>query len=243
MTTTLFKLLGAQPRLDVDLKLLQQALPPSMRVEDRPDGLYVLVDTPIQDDPAAQALMDRELDRLHFLTCVEVRAEMCTRTVISDLRGSYRIHGNLPPDVRPQVWKDPLPLQLKLWSLAASTDDPPSKVLLLFQIIELSHPNTSDPTSYPRYCDARVAPNPRTEAKLLRHMVAHAGSDIRPELEKYLSHIGLKPMLANHIDPAWRAAIASRVASVQQQAEATIKEALRPFAGGDAPTPPKRPPT
>lgn len=225
MTRTTFKLLPEKLPLDVDLGLLQQSLPASMSVDERSDGTYISVETSLPEDVEAQALVDRELDRLFFLTYVRVRAEMCKRTVTCDLTCSYRIHGRLDPAIQAQIWIDHLALQLRLWALAASTVDPASKLLLLFQVIELAFPDSGDQAEYPKYVSAALPPHPRTEAKLLRHLVAHAGVP-RQEVATYLQYLGLNPILSNHSDPAWRAAISGKVALVQKEAYETIKNAL-----------------
>lgn len=98
---TLFKLVEASGNSpDIDVARFQQALPTDMKLDSCADGMYVSVDS---DDETAQFRIDRELDRLYFLTCVRIRAEMCRTTVTATLTIRYSIHGSLPPTIMPMA--------------------------------------------------------------------------------------------------------------------------------------------
>ena len=161
MTTT-YRLHHEGKDPDVDVQVFQGILPEEIRVELRQDGLYAVVASAVPEDDTTQPLVERELDRLFFLTCVRLRAEMCRRTVTADFRLSYRAHGGIPPETAPLSWTDSLALQFKLWSIAVDNSDPIVRVLLFFQVIEISHPNMTDKSVYPPYCDPTQPPQPRT---------------------------------------------------------------------------------
>jgi hypothetical protein len=223
MATT-FRLEPEQPPLDLDLSRLQAALPPSMRVHEKHDGVYVTVESTDEEDESAQVLINREIDRVHFLTCVRFRAHMCRKSVTRDLSLSYRIHGSLPSGVGPATWTDSLALQFRLWALASETQDPILRVLLCFQIIELTYPNTADRAAYPPYTSSAAAPHPRTEAKLLRHLVAHAG-EAKRETGFYLEYLGLPKRLGNLSHPDWLPKISRAAKRVEEQARVLLRGA------------------
>lgn len=221
---TVFRLVPEGESIDLDFDRFRASLPDTFTLDQRLDGLYLSISSPELDDESAQHLADRELDRIFFLTCVRVRAEMCRRTVTATLAGGYRVHGAIPEDTRPVAWTEKWALQLRLWSIAADSPDPLIKALLLFQIIELEYPDTSNVAAYPRYADETIAPHPRTEAKLLRHLVAHAG-DARPETAKYLSFLGLPPRLSNLTESNWLPRVADRIPHVAIQARQILQSA------------------
>ncbi|MCG3115995.1 MAG: hypothetical protein LLH30_09980 [Candidatus Manganitrophus sp. SA1] len=222
---TTYRIVPEGTSIDLDLDRFQATLPASMQLDQRSDGLYVAIDSVEQEDETTQPFIERELDRVFFLTCVRLRAEMCRRTVTSTLQFSYRIHGRLPGCKGPQDWTDTLALQLKLWSLAANATDFTLRVLLYFQIIELSYPQTNDKNAYPFYEDESKSPHPRTEAKLLRHLVVHAGEP-RSETERYLRHLGLPPVLSNLTHPQWRDVVDKRLQFVESQAREILNSAV-----------------
>ncbi|MGZ4998912.1 MAG: hypothetical protein ACXV7F_01340 [Methylomonas sp.] len=144
---TEFKLLfDGEP--DIEIDKFQKSLPPSFRVETRNDGIYVAIESAFSEDERCQYLIDRELDRHLFMTCVRIRSEMLRTKMSSSFKASWRVHSSLPDDIRPQKWNYQLPIQLRLWSSAANSTDPTTKLLLLFQIIELAYPKR---IHYPEY--------------------------------------------------------------------------------------------
>lgn len=195
-----------------------------MTVQDRRDGVYLSVETPEEGDLSAQGLVDRELDRVFFLTCVRVQAEMCRRRVIATQAGSWSVHTRLPLGIQPLAWSPELALQLRLWSIAVDVADPCAQLLLYFQIVELVYPQSSH---YPRYCDASIAPDSRTEAKLLRHLVAHAGLANNSETKKYLQYLGLGLQLSDRTKPEFLRTISDKVPLVREEARKAIVEVGR----------------
>ncbi|MFT3758410.1 hypothetical protein [Thauera sp.] len=224
MATT-FRLVPEREPIDLNFERLKNSLPASMCVLKKPDGIYVTVESTEDEDPSTQVLIDREVDRIQFLTCVKFRAEMCRRTVTATLSLCWRVHGPLPKEVRPLTWTGALALQLRLWALATEAQDSALRVLLHFQIIELSYPNTRDKEAYPPFSGGSHSPHPRTEAKLLRHLVAHAG-DARTETSSYLEYLGLPSRLGNYNHPNWDTAITSAGKRVEKLARKIIRRAI-----------------
>lgn len=222
---TRYRLVPEGQHLDVDMVLFRDALPSSIILEEERGNVYAILDSKGSEESSTQILINRELDRLFFLTCVRLRAEMCRRTVTASFKFGFRIHGHLPAVVRPQIWSDQLTLQLRLWALAADVEDTYLKVLLLYQIIELSYPNTRDNIAYPPYDNSLSEPHPRTEAKLLRHLVAHAGAS-KKETSAYLKFLGLPSVLSNLVHPDWIGKITERVSIVERQAREILQCAL-----------------
>jgi hypothetical protein len=222
--TTSFRLVPESKSVDLNLAKLQSALPATMRVDERPDGVYVNVASAGPEDEQAQMEIDRELDRVYLLTCVALRAQMVRRSVTATLAVGYRIHGQLPAGIGPANWSAKLALQLRLWRLASEANDSTLRVLLYFQIIELEYPETTDRAAYPPYTDSTLPPHPRTEAKLLRHLVAHATQPLR-ETGLYLQYLGLPPQLSNHSHPEWSRIISVGVKAVEQQAREVLRSA------------------
>ncbi len=223
MPVTRFRLIHKGEKLDVDLRSLRSILPESMTVDTLDDGTYIAITTPQEEDKTAQYLIDRELDRLFFLTCVRLNAQMLTKSVTADLRLSWAIHGAIPAGTGPQKWNYILPIQLRLWALAAAAEDPMTKIMLLFQIIELSFPESSD---YPEYKDASLPPNPRTECKLVRHLVAHAGEPDKPQLKLYCDYLGIPYLMLDRTDSAHSELIYGKVSLVESVAKSLLQNAL-----------------
>jgi hypothetical protein len=184
---TKFKLIF-EGKPDLELDKFQRSLPSIFRVEGENDGIYVTVESSLTEDKLCQDQIDRELDRHFFLTCVKIKAEMVRKTVSNELHLKVTIHGYLPKNIHPQKWNDKLPLQLRLWSIAMDSTQIVLKLILLFQIIELSYPQKSD---YPEYTDPTKPPHPLTECKCIRHLVAHAGTVSHAQLKNYCEYIGV----------------------------------------------------
>jgi hypothetical protein len=216
---TIFRLTSDSGKLDLDLAKLQRALPSAMRVDVRPDGTYVEVGVESEREVTAQHLMDRELDRLFFLTCVRLSAVECTTTAAKTLTGRWRVHAKLPESIGPQQWTETLTLQLRLWTVASDEDDPLVKILLLYQIIELSGRES------PTYDDAASPPHPLTECRLLRHLVAHAGQ-AKPEVRRYCEHLGLRHTLGNRADPELVRILTTKVPMLEREAKKVLEEVV-----------------
>ena len=88
---TRYCLVPKSQRVDVDLAIFQSALPPSIVLEEERGAVYATVDSTESEDSDTQPLIDRELDRLFFMTSVRLRAEMCRKTVTATLKGSWSL--------------------------------------------------------------------------------------------------------------------------------------------------------
>lgn len=223
MPTTTFRVLHGGEALDVDLPAFQLMLPSSMKVVSRGGACYLEVETATEEDARAQFHVDRELDRLFFLTCVRAKAEMCKRTVSAEFRIAWSIHGSLPAGTKPQDWNYTLGLQLRLWSLACEASDPLAKILLFYQVIELSRP------TFVPYSDPTKPPHPLTECKLLRHLVAHAGDASHSDLKTYCTYLGLPPVMLDRTDSAHVELLAAKCKLVEEQARLVLQSALQPL--------------
>lgn len=224
MKTTFKLLFEGNP--DIEIKKFQSSLPPSFLVREKNDGIYVEIESNSEEDDRCQRLIDRELDRHFFLTCVKIRAEMIRKRVTSSLSMSYRIHGSLPDDIQPQKWNYELPIQLRLWSIADDHNDILTKLLLLFQIIELSYPDTNNPRSYPIYNNSTSPPVPRTECKFIRHLIAHSGDVKTEQLKHYCEYLNLPEVMLDITDQGYYEIIASKLPLMQQEAKKVIEESL-----------------
>jgi len=216
---TTFRLHPLESKFEVDLKLLQQSLPLGFAIEERIDGVYMVVEAASEEAQGAQYLVERELDRLFYLTRVRLRAAMVRRTVYADLKVSYDIQAALNPQIKPLNWTYELALQLRLWVLASEMQDPILRMLMLYQIIELASP-TFEP-----YNDPTIPPNSLTECKLLRHLITHAGVVSNRELKNYCEHLGLPPLMLDRTDPAHVKAITSKLSLMESQARLCLVSA------------------
>lgn len=221
MPTTSFRLLPARDPLDIDLKAFQSMLPSIMSVVPREGATYIDVETSKDEDECAQFLVDRELDRVFFLTSVRVKSEMCRRTVSSEQRFAWSIHAPIPPGTTVQTWNYELGLQLRLWSLACETDDPLTKIVLFYQIIELSCPPRD------QYEDPSRPPKPLTECKLLRNLIVHAGNVTFPETKNYCEYLGMPELMCDRTDRSYVELLAAKQGFVESQAQGVIQRALR----------------
>lgn len=182
-------------------KALPNVFPESFSFEDEGEQhlLVVNLEQELLDDQVNN-MVQRECDRISFLTGEQMKPTLVNkeyndgRHMASDTReGRTRGIKMLPAGVGRQDWQSnpDLALQLRLWDLALLQHLPiAAKILLLFQIIEVSYPNTNDSNDYPEYKDSTCVPHPRTEAKLLRHLTAHSKmGSVRSQLEIYRQHV------------------------------------------------------
>lgn len=216
---TVFRLVPSTAKHSLDLTLLQQSLPRTMKVRSEEDGLYVDVESEAVEDGRTQFLLERELDRVFFLTLVRFTAVMVTRVVTTSLSGHYVIQSQLPRDIRPLDWTYERAIQFKLWATAMGVQDPLVRILLLYQIIELEQP------IFPPYPDASVQPHPLTECKMLRHLVAHAGDVSRSDLRRYCEHLGLPPLMLDRTDQAHVEVVSRKLPLLEEEARKVLRNA------------------
>jgi len=228
---TKFKLLfEGKPDLEIDR--FQRSLPPEFRVWKRDDGIYVTIELAVAEDQRCQYLIDRELDRHFFLTCVKIQAEMVRTKVTSSFTAKYRIHGSLHDDIHPQNWNYELPIQFRLRSIAADNTEIQTKLILLFQIIEIAYPLRIG-RHYPEYSDATKAPHPLTECKFIRDLVAHSGNVTGNQLKLYCKHIGWPEKMMDITNRNHYRIMASKVPLMEREAKNVIAKELFPLAETD----------
>ena len=212
---TTYRIQTTQQKAEIEIDRFQRALPAGFLVERRMDGLFISLETSSEEDEKSQHLVDRELDRLFFLTGCRFRSEMCRRSIYCDLKASYCIFASLPSTIKPALWTPDLSLQLHLWAIASEAPDPIIKIFLLFQIIELSYPNNS---SFPDYLDPASPPDPLTECKLLRHLIAHSGKATGAQVKAYCTYLGLPPSMLDRTSPSQVNTISNKLRLVEEQA-------------------------
>ena len=212
------------PFYDIDLRFLQQTLPASFAIEKNGDDIYITIQTLKNDDDSSKYLINRELDRIFFLTDRKLTAEMVKKYVTVALEQKYNIFSELPDNLKPQKWNYDLSLQLRLWSIAVETHDIQIKALFFFQIIELSYPSNN--TNYPIYSDHQQPPHPRSECRFLRNLVAHSGDVGSSQLEKYCKYLDMPALMFDITDPHHQEILSQKIALFQDQAKITIDEEL-----------------
>ena len=224
MPTTKFKLFFETEEPDIDLEKFKKSLPSSFEVQKKDRDIFISLKTSVEDDDNAKYLIDRELDRHFFLTCVKITAEIVKRTVTSSFTSRYRIHGDLPENIEPQVWNYELPIMLKLWSLAIDLHNEfRLQLLYYFHIIELAYPERS---SYPDYTDGTSPPHPLTECKLIRHLVAHAGDVGSNQLKAYCRYLGIPEVMFDVTDRRYQSMLLGKVSLLEEQAKKAIEKYL-----------------
>jgi len=182
---------------------IQRILPQNFILEQKDKDIFLTINADDEiDENKAKFLLDRELDRIFFLSGKKIESSLTlveypdgrkrtTVTIKYDINAIQKI----PEEIAPQQWANNIDVQLKLWVLAHTYNIPlAAKINLLFQIIEIEYPNIRDQSIYPLYNDSTIVPNPMTEAKLLRHIVSHGKSPIKnDQLRKYCDFLELSP--------------------------------------------------
>ncbi len=187
-----------------------------------------------KEAPQDQAILcdvQRECDRIYFLTGLNMNPVLIHKNGLWESTQNIGLHlhviANIASDIDRQDWKDGIALQLRLWNLANSPNQPVNvQINLLFQIIETSYPDTKDSKFYPQYKDSSISPHPRTEAKFLRHLVSHQGTIKNGQLKLYCNHIGIPVGFYDPTDVHVHQAIVSRLSVIQQEAKRIIDNSI-----------------
>lgn len=225
----IYRLLIETPVAEFDLDSFRKLLPGSIEARRQDDAHFLRIQA--EDHTEAQALIDRELDRYYFLSYIKCRAEPYEPGYgpWSDEVWSTTLKP-LPEALGPQTrGDDPLWIQLRLWGAALEQRNLVLKTILLFQILELKHPNRKD-AAYPEYDHTDKAPSPLRECTLLCDWVAHAGTDIRPRLKRYCDYLGVDEKFYEPTDPAAGAVLAKRIHILESDAPKIIDETIS-FSG------------
>ncbi len=222
-----FKLIFEGNNPDLDREIFQQSLPSNFEVQEQYGDFYIEVEQNIKKEEQLKYLVNRELDRYFFLTFIKVRSKIVKSTITMVHTVRYRSYGSLPKNIQPQKWNYNLPLQLRLWSLADEVDDIVTKILLYFQIIEISFPETNCDKQYPKYNDTSKPPHPRTECKFIRHLVVHAGEVKYEQLKKYCEgYLKIPAVMLDRSDPEYMEIVNNKIEILKQQARSVIELSL-----------------
>ena len=178
---------------------LKNMLPDSFRLHEEGGNLHIIIETVRDDDVSSAApLLDRELKRFYFFTNMEVEYQHVTA------RGTIRVEqqfdfvissiNNLPEDIGKQNWNDKLSLQVSLWHLAFKEKDVKTKILIFYQILELSG------YAFDKYQNPNEAPDPLNECRFLRHLVAHGDIDNdNKQMKSYLKYLENNNLISTEV--------------------------------------------
>ncbi len=177
--------------------------------------------------------VQRECDRLFFLTGEQLNPKLL-RIEYSDKKRLFNevaciMHGfeKLQDDIDRQQWSHQLTLQLRLWQLAHLPHLPVSvQIALLFQIIEISFPDTRNKQMYPSFQENDLVPHPRTEAKLIRDWVSHQEAKMRKPLLGYCRYLEIELRFFDPTDVQHQKKIPGLFEKVEREAEKVIHAAI-----------------
>ena len=222
---TKFKLIFETDKSALDLVLFKQSLPKNFVVTDEASGIFISLNSSQLEDHKCQYLIDRELDRHFFLTCVKVKASMVRKQVWAQHTTKYRILDGLDDNIGPQQWDYDLSIQLKLWSLAIDCEEVMLQIILFYQIIELEYPERE---CFPKYGDPSIPPEPLTECRLLRNLATHSGavSDRSFQLKKYCEYLNIPEMMHDPTDYQYMAIFNNKVNLLMSEAKRIIERKI-----------------
>lgn len=231
MPKTKFKLDFGEKVESFQIDKFQQSLPTDFTVYEDNGEVFISVETAQEEDKTATGLVERELNRYFFLTGEKIKSKIQTRGSRLSNRANLLYYNDLPDDITAQNWSSELAIQLKLWSIIDDLYNDRVKILFYFQIIELTYPEKN---AYPEYTDATQAPDPLTECKFLRHLVAHAGDVASNPLKKYCQYLGISEIMSNIIDHNDEYILKNKLPLLQEQAKFAIQKNLQQL-GSDTP--------
>ena len=202
------------------------------------EGHLLLVVEPQSDLTDEQVFnqVQQEFDRIDFLTGVYLspkpdRKENPNGSIQAISSIAVFLHGikPLPAEIDRQDWDKSLPVQLRLWKLAHSPNLPlSSQINLLFQIIEISYPNTDDEKDFPPYLDSKKSPEPPTEAKLLRHLASHGKQKMKrsKQVQRYCKYLAIPEESHDPTDFKFLQVLRDGLPIVENEARKVINEAI-----------------
>ena len=221
--------------------LAGRVFPPDFSlVEEDEDLLLEVISVSGSTDQEVFARVQSECDRIAFLTGEDLQPRFARKdnpdgsTTASDTRRARTAgYAPIPADLDRQSWSVELPVQLRLWQLAGQQNLPVAvRTVLLFQIIEISFPDTSPSkpghqTKYPEYTDACIDPDPYTEAKILRHLASHGKKMMSSrEVQLYCQRHGVPAQSNDPTNVALTQLFNSRLGFVANVAEKLIESAI-----------------
>ncbi len=206
-------------------------------VIEQDDKIYLLAEfPPVTTESDSLYIVQREIDRIFFLTGVNMKYELKTieddngiNIGLNNLRMDLGVVELLPNDIDHQQWsKDNITVHLRLWNMAHSLAIPlAAKINLLFQIIEIEYPNTQDKEVYIPYLDTKNPPSNMTEAKLLRDLMSHGkNSKVKTQLENYCKFLKLKPGMHDPADRDFMNCVKKRLFVLENEAQKIIESKI-----------------
>ncbi|MBC2703570.1 hypothetical protein [Desulfobacula sp.] len=197
------------------------------------DKTYLTVELPSgSNEYDSFFFLQREVDRLFFVTGARIKYDLISIenndgsfTGFSDLKMMLQAVKQLPENIERQQWDaNDITVHLRLWTLAFSPDIPlAAKINLLFQIIETEHPDTNNNAVYPIYHDSTNPPDPKTEAKLLRHLMSHGKAPVtQNSLRQYCTFLGIPHEMHNPVDRSFISSIKKRLPVLINEARKII---------------------
>lgn len=175
----------------------------------------------------------RECDRLFFLTGEQLNPKLLRieyageKRLFNEVDGIMRGVETLQDDIDRQHWTHKLTLQIRLWQLAHLPYQPISvQIVLLFQIIEASFPDTKNEHMYPPFEENDLRPHPRTEAKLIRDWVSHQEAKMRARLLRYCRYLEIEPRFFDPTDERHQKKIPELFEKVEREAKKVINAAI-----------------
>ncbi len=210
--------------------------PDNFKLNIKDDKVSLIIRTENVLDSEVFIEVQRECDRIFFLTGEQLDPHFqwkkdgdgithCTKDIKCDFRTVKRI----PDNIANQQWDLSLAVQLRLWQLAKLPDLPVNvKINLLFQIIEITFPDRTEQTNYPKYTDSNASPDPKTESFLLRDLVSH-GTEVRiknDDLKKYCKFLKVKETFYDPVDIDFKKAVEGRFKIVEEEARRVISERI-----------------
>lgn len=171
------------------LEKFKRLLPDHFKVIIENNNIYLEIIDVKHKSLSCQQEVERELDRWFFLTTTKVTAEKIEQSCEKAFCFQIIAEQSFPDDIEKQEWDAVLALQLRLWFMANECNELNFKILLLYQVIELSS------CIFDKYTNPNVPPSEITECKLLRHLIAHSSLDSNRETGCYLQYLKINKLI------------------------------------------------
>lgn len=208
---------------------ISRVLPPNIMHRVTDSEAQLVVDTPENlSREHAHLLVERECDRIgfltgHFVTPVFEGIEHADHVErIVSFQMDAVVSYPLEESITVQNWDATIAAQLRLWHLAKEKFRLPQvRVILLFQIAELSTP------LIPPYKNQTQPPDPRTEAKLLRDLASHQ-DPAKPhskEVCAYCKWLKIPERFPEPNEEAWRV-LSGRIPVLEKLARQVIEQRI-----------------
>lgn len=219
------------------LEQARAVLPKSFSLQEEEDDQLLLAVTPPSGFTDEQTFnqVQQECDRLFFLTGEQLDPKLLRKETTDGRVTNFKfltmdavVVEPLASEVERQQWDASLPVQLRLWQLTRLPNLPvATQINLLFQIIEISFPNTKDQSAYPPYNNAHSPPHPRTEAKLLRDLATHGKKRMEArQVKSYCQYLGISDESHDPTDSDFIQALCKGGRVIQAEARRVIDDSI-----------------